>query len=121
MRVDVYYNLHKNRLSVKSREPLSYGKVINHVDTILLYDCTFVVQKAGRKRVLKEKRKNVHAFVRGTIYRKDKIIKHTDNCRVIKYNPYYHDSFVYEDSGKPVKKADLVVIIGKKIIAYNPT
>jgi hypothetical protein len=120
MKVDVYYNLHKNRLSVKSREPLSYGKVINHVDTILLYDCTFVVQKAGRKRVLKEKRKNVHAFVRGNICSKDMIIKYTDSCRTVRYNPYLYDSFVYEDSEEPVKKADLVAIVGKKIIAYNP-
>ena len=120
MRVDVYFNIRKNKLSVKSREPLHYGKVINHVDTILLDDCTFIVQKAGRNRVLKEKRKNVHAFVRGNICRKENLIK-SANCRVVKYNPYLYGSFVYEDSEEPVNKAELVAIVGKKIIAYNPT
>jgi len=120
MKVDVYYNLHKDKLSIKSRERLNYGRVIRHVDTILLDGCTFIVQEAGRKKVLKEKRKNVHAFVRGNICRKENLIK-SGTCRVVKYNPYYYDSFVYEDTEEPVYEAEIVAIVGKKIIAYNPT
>ena len=58
--VEVYYNLHKKCLSVRKR-----GLVIDHVSSILLKNAEFVVQPAGRKRVVKEKRKNVHAYIRG--------------------------------------------------------
>ena len=117
MKVDIYFNLHKKKLSVRSRERASYGKVINHVDSILLKDCTFVVNPAGRKRVLKEKRKNVHAYVRGKIAHR---IKFSD-YRMITYNPYKYDSFVYVDTEEPVNKADYVIIRGKEIMAYSPT
>jgi hypothetical protein len=55
MRVQVYYNLHKRCLSVRHR-----GKVIKHAKSVILRDASFRVQPAGRERVLKQKRKNVH-------------------------------------------------------------
>ena len=59
-RVEVYRNLHNDKLSVRYG-----GKVVGHVDSIWLRDATFAVQPAGRDRVRREKKKNVHAFVRG--------------------------------------------------------
>jgi hypothetical protein len=58
--VEVYYNLHKNVLSVRRG-----GRVQLHTEALELDNVKFVVQPAGREKVLKEKRKNVHAFVRG--------------------------------------------------------
>lgn len=64
--VDVYWNLHRNCFSVRSRRKDDRGIVIAHVyDRFVLADVKFVVNQAGRERVLREKRKNVHAFVRG--------------------------------------------------------
>ena len=60
----VYYNLHKHVFSVRSCKS---GLVEHHVNTVILSDCDFKVSKAGRDRVLKEKRKNVHAGVKGTV------------------------------------------------------
>ena len=60
--VFVYKNLHKDCWSVKQD-----GLVKLHTNDITLYDCEFKVSKVGRDRVLKEKRKNVHAGVRGYI------------------------------------------------------
>lgn len=49
MKVQVYFNLHKKCLSVKSKEPGDrYGRVIAHMDTILLKDAKFKVSQAGR-------------------------------------------------------------------------
>jgi hypothetical protein len=62
MRVEVYYNLHKKCFSIRHK-----GIVISHANTVKLADVTFVVRKAGRERVLREKKKNVHAFVRGNL------------------------------------------------------
>ena len=61
MKIEVYWNLHKEMFSVRHK-----GKVIAHVACINVKDAKFVVQKAGRERVLREKKKNVHAFIRGT-------------------------------------------------------
>ena len=42
------------------------GKVLEHNTEFFLKDVEFKVSQAGRNRVLKEQRKNVHAFVCGT-------------------------------------------------------
>ena len=67
MRVKVYFNLHKKLFSVVALEGDKKGKVIKHTDSIDLSMPIFRVQKAGRERVLKEKKKNVHAYVTGYI------------------------------------------------------
>lgn len=62
--VDVYRNLSQGCWSVKDR---SDGRVIGRADAVIVTDATFVVQPAGRAKVLREGQKNVHAFVRGTL------------------------------------------------------
>ena len=60
MRVEVYYNLHKNVFSVRHK-----GRVIQHTKMAVIKDAEYVVRPAGRAKVLREGKKNVHAFVRG--------------------------------------------------------
>jgi hypothetical protein len=61
--------------------------VISYLDVVALSDVSFVVRPGGRNRVLKEKRKNVHAFAVGTL--SDDIILHQKSCRFYAvYNPY---------------------------------
>ena len=62
MRVEVYFNLHKHVFSVRSARS---GRVILHTDRVHIRNPEFVVRQGGRQRVLKERKKNVHAFVRG--------------------------------------------------------
>lgn len=94
--VEVYRNLNAKApgytYSVRQR-----GKVVAHVTQLALSDCTFVVQPGGRERVRREKRKNVHAYIRGMV---------TDSAERgarITYDPYQHDTFVLKDSGRPVR------------------
>lgn len=64
-RVEVYRNLTRGCLSVRHR-----GRVVYHLEEhedITLEDCKLVVQPAGRQRVLDEGRKNVHAYISGTL------------------------------------------------------
>ena len=98
-KVDVYKNLHKDIWSVRNR---STGKVIAHKKLILISDASFVVQPAGRKKVLAEKRKNVHAFVRGQISNQKTT---TLYWRPVTYNPYKADHFCYKDTGEMVTSA----------------
>jgi len=64
MRVQVYRNLHNGLISIQD---LSTGVVLCHADAIDLEEANFIVREAGRQQVIREQRKNVHAFVRGKV------------------------------------------------------
>lgn len=92
--VEVYRNLHKKCWSVRQG-----GKVKVHTSYICLQDVKFVVQPAGREKVLREQKKNVHAFVKGYLISHKTI---NDGWRglsiawtmdVVTYNPYKHPYF----------------------------
>ena len=115
-KVQVYYNLHKKCLSVRKR-----GIVIDHVDSIILKDATFHIQHAGRKKVLREKRKNVHAYVSGKFKESFWHTQAPDYVWIAKqritYNPYKHKSFVDKETLKPITGAEVVHISDKRITA----
>tara|TARA_R110000772_G_scaffold44284_1_gene101923 strand:- start:385 stop:801 length:417 start_codon:yes stop_codon:yes gene_type:complete len=60
----VYRNLNNGLISIQD---LSTGLVLGHASAIDLQEASFIVREAGRQQVIKEKRKNVHAFVRGKV------------------------------------------------------
>jgi hypothetical protein len=94
-RVMVYFNLHRGLWSIKS---LKTGLVIGHSNTIILRDVEPKVSEAGRQRVIKEKKKNVHAGLIGTL-KSVKELKHSlENFKEITYNPYKYTSFVFKDN-----------------------
>ena len=95
-RVNVYFNLHKKIWSVRQS-----GKVVGHMDRIVLKDVKWRVSPAGNAKVRREKRKNVHAYASGYICD----IKDTPNIpntiSRITYNPYKHETFVSADDHDP--------------------
>lgn len=101
MKVFIYFNLHKKCFSIKALEGPNKGRVIAHRSKALVFDATFKVSEAGRQRVLREQRKNVHAGVVGEwIGAEDgndaaTIDMIATNGSAITYNPYKHDSFVH--------------------------
>lgn len=122
----VYWNLHKNVFSVKYK-----GKVIAHKHNIIGFDCEFRVSEKGRQRVLREKRKNVHAYVVC-----DNVVDSVDGlyttyncyeCGSVNYNPYNNSSFIstqyYKDIKKPIYNADMVLLSisssGRPYISYG--
>ena len=118
--VEVYRNLHKQCLSVRQG-----GIVRCHAkDGICLKDAKFVVSEKGREKVRREKKKNVHAFVRGFVCNP----RETDGLLdfgwdSIFYNPYTCDFF--ESDGKEVEYARWVDVSAhsdrfvSQILAYN--
>ena len=83
MKVQVYRNLHNGLISIQD---LSTGLVLGHADAIDLQGATFIVREAGRQRVIVEKRKNVHAFVRGRV------------IDVLNFKPYKGRESIMEDN-----------------------
>ena len=120
MRVFVYFNLHKKCFSIKALEGDRKGRVIAHSNTVLLEGCKLMVSEAGRQRVLREKRKNVHAGVSGTWI--NYCTNRANNAfdfismigRQVTYNPYKYDSFVIKATEQSVDKAD---VVGMKVFA----
>lgn len=119
-RVEAYYNLHKRCLSYRPS-----GGRVKHAKAMIINDVTFAVQPAGRERVRREGKKNVHAFVRGepawVAGADDSLDDYTQEnldrqgYRKVTYNPYKFDSFVFADNHKPVNNASQVVIIDRDI------
>lgn len=94
-KVRVYWNLHKKCWSVQDCKT---NKVIDHKAWLVL-EGGFVVRKGGQKRVRKEGKKNVHAFVVGYIsdsHTKRPNIKYLDDWDRVKYNPYTDNYFMHQ-------------------------
>ena len=112
MRVFVYYNLHKKLWSIKALEGPLRNKVIHHGTSVLLRDPVPKVSEAGRQRVLRDRRKNVHAGLVGYLWaweNRDPVTtellgepfdlsSETPVARKITYNPYRYSTFVYKDT-----------------------
>jgi len=112
-KVMVYYNLHKHTFSVTYD-----GKVIMHADYVKLGDVEFRVRKGGKERVRSEKSKNVHAFVIGKLldyceYPCDETPTPSSD-KVVTYNPYKNDTFVFKNTEEPVYHAQEVDMINAK-------
>ena len=102
--VFVYRNLHKKCLSVQQD-----GIVRCHVDNIVLEDAEFRVSKAGQKRVRDEKKKNVHAKVKGVVVSHPSDILELE-WDTVYYNPYRTDEFTEQVTKRHVKAAKFVDI-----------
>ena len=114
MKVFVYFNLHRKLFSIKALEGNMKGRVIAHRQSVLLSDATFKVSEAGRQRVIREQRKNVHAGVSGSWYGDDVDGKATAfitiNGSAIMYNPYKYSTFVHLYGEHPITSARNVAL-----------
>jgi hypothetical protein len=100
MQVVVYRNITRkcwSLLDLKSR------RLIGHADSLRLSNARFQVSESGRQRVLREKRKNVHAFVIGEIEEKPIAC-----ITPIGYNPYFNETFVCKVRQNPITTAECV-------------
>lgn len=100
--VYIYRNLHSKDVRYSIRQD---GLVVAHTDCIGIVNVEFVVNQKGRERVRKEKRKNVHAFIKGhiavqglygTTAERDEQLGRKFGSR-ISYNPYGEFGFYTED------------------------
>lgn len=101
--VFIYRNLHKNCWSIRD---VKSRLVIGHATSLTLKECTFKVSETGRKRVVREGRKNVHAGVQGLLISVGDDLFEAGKP-AIKYNPYKNKSFMCLN--KPLLKAEEIV------------
>lgn len=116
MKVFVYFNLRKKCFSIKALEGDRKGLVIGHASEVDLFDVTFKVSEAGRQRVLKEQRKNVHAGAVGRLCERLEDVSAYD-FKDVTYNPYRFATFVRKDTAEPVHRAAYAKLAGRSIQA----
>jgi hypothetical protein len=116
MKVRVYFNLRKRRFSVLSKQARGW-LLMMHTDYINLTNAEFKVSEAGRQRVLREKRKNVHAFVEGFVTSKEDLSSTLKMHAIfgmpiimdaVSYNPYKAGTFMQGEA--PIHTAKLVTL-----------
>jgi len=124
-KIEVYRNLHKKCFSVRHK-----GKVVGYLhdnEQLALTNVKFAVQPAGRAKVLRENKKNVHAFVRGEYVGYENNLdnemyfgKFEDlDFYAVSYNPYKSDKFVVKETGKPIESNSEALIRGGKVLLYQ--
>jgi hypothetical protein len=107
--VEVYRNLSRRTAEgfpVYSVRDRASGIVVAHVAAITLVEVTFSVSKAGRQRVLRERRKNVHAVIVGRP--SAHVVEGFPDP--VRYNPYDAATFVNPETGEPVTAAAVVAV-----------
>lgn len=117
MKVFVYWNLHKGMWSVKALEGPDKGRVIMRTDRLALAGVTGKVSQAGRERVLREGRKNVHAGIVGTL-RMDGVPT-AELSRGVTYNPYLYSTFVYTDDKAPFAGAKYAYLTSNRAVLVS--
>ena len=121
MQVKVYWNSRKKNFSV-----MVGSKVFFRKDSLFLANCDFLVKEPARKKVNEEKRKNVHAFILGTLLDDDRDISNLRDGKSVSYNPYKNSSFVFSGDSilgdQEIRSAEVVhcQVVNKKpvVIAY---
>lgn len=115
MKVEVYRNLQTdNGYSIGCAKT---KLVLAHCSTVTLKNATFVVSESGRQKTIQEKRKRVHAFIRGELVAYNEPLP--DGFRKVAYNPYYTALFTDVESQTPIHQADEVFVQGKYAYAYT--
>jgi hypothetical protein len=97
----IYRNLHTGGFSIKLR-----GRVVDRDNWFIAENVTFKVNEIGRQRVIREKSKNVHAYVVCDKYTFPGKVD-VDKLKIITYNPYTNKQFVCD--GKEINSADEVL------------
>lgn len=109
MRIAKYYfyrNLHTKTFSVLHKQ-----KVIQHPTTAIAHDCEFVVSEKQRQKVLRTKRKNVHAKVACVNFTTENL--NYNILGEIRYNPYETEFFMFE--GNFIHKAKHVLLKDNRV------
>lgn len=107
-RVKVHLNLQRGDFSITS---LATGRVELSAADVTLQDVTFRVSETTRLKILRTKRRRVHAWAIGTLTAVDTNPSVTGR-RQVSYNPYRAPTFT-DGGGTPVEAAPEVVFAGK--------
>ena len=102
--VSVAFNRHKKLWSIRKG-----GRVVGYTEELLLSNATFTVSEAGRRKAIETGKRNVHAFVRGTLLNVN-TAPHWPDFIPITYNPFRSSRFVNAETYEPMSQRRAWVI-----------
>lgn len=109
----IAFHLYKKCFSIRC---FHTRKVIGYADRIVVSNARFLVSQSGRARVLREKMKNIHAFVQGE-YQAD--LQHAylayEYIMEAYYNPYKVSTFVDKRTMTPIHDAQIAIFDEGKV------
>jgi hypothetical protein len=110
--VRVYRNLHNGKFSIQDK---ATGLVLGHADEVTLAWGYFTVSESGRLRVVREGRKNVHAYAEGRYmaYKGWGDLTGQGNWRTVTYNPFKMSFFTLQDGSYATRTYSLVHLHGR--------
>jgi len=107
--VDVYRNLNKpSFFSIRQVKNELKGKVSGYANIIVMENPLIKISETSRLRVLRDKRKNVHAFIRGRLHSAYSGSIQLNTLQSITYNPYKMGSFYFCENNEEVVPNDLL-------------
>lgn len=106
---EVHYHFTKDTFSIKQN-----GVVVGYADNVVMKDCKTYCRKNGTQKVRDEKRKNVHAGVRGILVDMPEEVN-VEGMNVLYYNPYKVSYFKngFTEDCENVYEADNVIMTGR--------
>ncbi len=114
-KIDIYRNLHTNNgYSIRCAKS---GLVLAHCSTVRIRNARFVVSESGRQKTIKERRKRVHAFIRGELVSINEELP--ENLVKVLYNPYHTEFFTNSETNTPITEAVEVFCLGKYAYALT--
>jgi hypothetical protein len=116
-----YWNLHKKCWSIQHRSAAGW-RLYRHANVLIADQVEFVVNEGGRQRVIKEQRKNVHAFALfSTFTLANGEGWNTDPMDTpVRYNPYQASTFVDADNVPVYGAYAAFLTLDGKVLVEDP-
>lgn len=112
--VRCYVNLHQQgKYSIVN---MKTGLVVGYATSVLLQDAVFHVSEAGRLQVIEQKRKKVHAWVKGVFLGSN--VQPQDMDIEVNYNPYIDHGFT-DIGGNIITYANFAYLANKRVYIKN--
>lgn len=103
-----YRNLNNGLMSIRQKIGNSW-LVVGHTDNLIIQNPVFYVSEASRQRVIRTRKKNVHAWGYGILIGRN--LDSLPPLQEISYNPYLLPFFSWRDTDMRIEQADLLVVI----------
>ncbi len=118
----IYVNLNKKGLFSIQAKVNGKWKVITYAQHLIAKDAFYKVYESGRQRVLKQRKRNVHAYLMCNSFEIIDNPPSTDNLLRIRYNPYLHNQFKIGYAAPDIKSRKIFfqnIFCAKEILATN--
>ena len=93
----VYWNLHRKCYSVQVYRRGIGWRLDRHCANIIINEAYGKVSEAVRLRVVAQKRKNVHAYLCGSLDFNTPLDQYKHSGTAVRYNPYKYTEFMVGD------------------------